>query len=109
MKVLLLLPLLLLVPVPLCAGWMRPRVGGMVRFGRSGDTWDDLEREAGHDDDDYGDYEEQIDILRDIVEKGEKRNIHPLQRTFKRNVHPCSRQGREMWPLCCRRGLETLS
>ena len=23
----------------LCTGWMRPRVGGMVRFGRSGDTW----------------------------------------------------------------------
>ena len=50
-------------------------MGGMVRFGRSGDTWDDLEREAGQDDDDYGDYEDQIDmILKDIVEKGEKVN-----------------------------------
>ena len=49
-------------------------MGGMVRFGRSGDTWDDLEREAGQDDDDYGDYEEQIDILKDIMEKEEKVN-----------------------------------
>ena len=46
----------------------------MVRFGRSGDTWDDLEREAGQDDGDYGDYEEQIDILKDIMEKEEKVN-----------------------------------
>merc|ERR1711894_381425 len=94
MKVLLLLPLLLIVPVHLCAGWMRPRVGGMVRFGRSGDNWDDFEREAGHDDDDYGDYAEQIDILRDTVEKEEKRNIHPLQRTFKRNTHPLFKTGK---------------
>ena len=49
-------------------------MGGMVRFGRSGDTWDDLEREAGQDDDEYGDYEEQIDILNDIIEKEEKVN-----------------------------------
>ena len=50
-------------------------MGGMVRFGRSGDTWDDLEREdVGQDTDDYGDYEEQIDILKDILEKEEKVN-----------------------------------
>ena len=49
-------------------------MGGMVRFGRSGDTWDDLEIEAGQDDDEYGDYEEQIDILKDIMEKEEKVN-----------------------------------
>ena len=51
-------------------------MGGMVRFGRSGDTWDDLEREAGQDGDDYGDYEDQINILKDIMEKEEKVNTN---------------------------------
>ena len=56
---------------------MRRRVVGMVRFGRSGDTWDDLEREDDQDDDDYGDYENKMDIiLKDIMEKEEKVNKH---------------------------------
>ena len=51
-------------------------MGGMVRFGRSGDNWDDLEIEAGQDDDAYGDYEDQIDMLKDLIETEEKVNKH---------------------------------
>merc|ERR1711892_16419 len=88
MKVLLLLPLLLLLGVPFCTGWMRPRQGGMVRFGRSGDTLGDRLKDGvddrDHDaEDEYEDYQEQVDrMLRTIMEK----RIPPLLRTGKRNV-----------------------
>ena len=44
---------------------------------------DDLEREAGQDDDEYGDYEDQVDIiLKDMFEKVEKvKNRHAYSST----------------------------
>ena len=45
--------------------------GAFGRFGRSGDTWDE-----GHGDvldDDYGDYEEQVDmLLRTLLDNEER-------------------------------------
>ena len=67
--------MLLLLSVHLCNGWMRPRQGGMVRFGRSGDTLGDQLKEGVDDgdheaEDEYEDYQEQVDrMLRTIMEK----------------------------------------
>merc|ERR1711892_310221 len=94
MKVLLLVPLLLVAAIPLCSSWMRPRVGGMARFGRSGDALGDWQGEGGDANEDYDEYEEQVDkMLKTMVEK----RIPPLLRLktmMEKRIPPLLRKGK---------------
>merc|ERR1712179_342484 len=91
MRVVILLPLLLLLYVALTSGLMRPRVGGMARFGRSGGEYGDDEDHGDVGDVDYDDYQEQLYKI--LLEK----RIPPILRTGKRSIS--SLQGKRSWLL----------
>jgi len=68
----------------ICNGWMRPRVGGMSRFGRSGDGLED-DIEDGGDYSEVGDY--AYPAAADILARmEEKRNMASLVKQGKRNM-----------------------
>ena len=69
MQAVLLLPLFLLLNITLSSGLMRPRVGGMARYGGSGGEYGDHEDLGDVGGVDYDDYQEQLyKILMDKVE-----------------------------------------
>ena len=70
MQAVLLLPLFLLLNITLSSGLMRPRVGGMARYGGSGGEYGDDEDHGGDVGGvDYDDYQEQLYKI--LIEKVE--------------------------------------
>merc|ERR1712106_946003 len=79
----LLLALFCITMTTICTGWMRPRVGGMVRFGRSGDTWEDDEGVEGRTAEDYveeSDYPTTLveQLARAVGREQDKRSLSSL-------------------------------